>query len=138
MCVYTYITGSQRNNAYAQMISLDDSQARAICAPDNTRHASNKERERYVGTSPNLPTNIVDFRGFDSSIILILRGGILMSIGDSPESLSQAILVLVMLVGGLGVFAKRFGRTCRYELVLCLSASCCLDMHAHELDRYIL
>ena len=28
----------------------------------------------------------MDFRGFDSSIILILRGGILMSIGDFPES----------------------------------------------------
>ena len=41
----------------------------------------------------NLPTNIVDFKGFDSSIILISRGGILMSVGDFPESLSQAILV---------------------------------------------
>ena len=26
--------------------------------------------------TPNLPTNIVDFRGFDSSAILISRGGI--------------------------------------------------------------
>ena len=51
----------------------------------------------------NLRTNIMDFRGFDSSIVLILRGGILMSIGDSPESLSQAILVGIMLVGRLGV-----------------------------------
>ena len=42
------------------------------------------------------PTNIVDFRG--SSIILILRGGILTSIGNLPESLSRA-----MLVGRLGV-----------------------------------
>ena len=33
----------------------------------------------------NLPTNIVDFRGFYSSIILILRVGIRMSIGDFPE-----------------------------------------------------
>ena len=31
--------------------------------------------------TPNLPTNIVDCRGFDSSIILILRVGILMSTG---------------------------------------------------------
>ena len=43
--------------------------------------------------TPNLPTNIVDFRGFDSSIISIERCGILMSIGDLPESLSQAMLV---------------------------------------------
>ena len=40
-------------------------------------------------TTPNLPTNIVDFGGFDSSTILILRGGILTCIGDFPESLSQ-------------------------------------------------
>ena len=44
-------------------------------------------------STANLPTNIVDFRGFDSSMILILRGGILMSIGDFPESLSRAMLV---------------------------------------------
>ena len=34
----------------------------------------------------NLRTNPKDFRGFDSRIILILRGGILMSMGDFPES----------------------------------------------------
>ena len=34
-------------------------------------------------STANLPTNIVDFRGFDSSITLILRGGILMSIGKT-------------------------------------------------------
>ena len=43
--------------------------------------------------TPNPPTNIVDFGGFDSSVVLILRGGILMSIGDFPEVLSQAMLV---------------------------------------------
>ena len=41
----------------------------------------------------NLPTNIVEFGGLDSSTILIQRGGILMSIGDFPESLSRAMLV---------------------------------------------
>ena len=52
----------------------------------------------------NLRTNIMDFRGFDSSIIVLsLRGGIIMSIGDSPKSLSQAILVVIVLFGGLGV-----------------------------------
>ena len=34
--------------------------------------------------TPNLPTSIVDFRGLDSSTILILRGGILMSMGNFP------------------------------------------------------
>ena len=37
----------------------------------------------------NIRTKILDFRGFVSSIILILRGGILMSIGNFLESLSQ-------------------------------------------------
>ena len=53
--------------------------------------------------TPNLPTNILDFIGFDSSIILILRGGTLMPTGNIPASLSQAILVGIMLVGRLGV-----------------------------------
>ena len=57
----------------------------------------------FTGSTANLPTNIVDFRGFDSSIMLISRGGILMSIGDLPESSGQAMLVGIMLVGRLGV-----------------------------------
>ena len=40
----------------------------------------------------NLRTNMMDFRGFDSSIILILRGGILMSIGYFPENLRSSNL----------------------------------------------
>ena len=45
----------------------------------------------------------MDFRAFDSSIILILRAGILMSIGDFPESTD---LSRIMLVGRLGVVTK--------------------------------
>ena len=52
-----------------------------------------KPRESDEDDTPNLPTNIVDIRGFDSSMMLNLRGGILMSVGDFPESLSQAMLV---------------------------------------------
>ena len=61
-----------------------------------------------VSVTHNLPTNIVDFRRFDSSIILIERGRILMYIGDFPESLSQAMLVGTMLVGRLGVLILFF------------------------------
>ena len=50
----------------------------------------------------------MDFRGFDSNIILILRDGILMSIGHFPECLSQAILVGIILVERLGVEAELF------------------------------
>ena len=68
--------------------------------------ASWKRWTRLTFCAANLPTNIIDFRGFDSSIISTIRGGILMSIGDFPESSSQAILVGVMLVGRLGVLTK--------------------------------
>ena len=51
----------------------------------------------------NLHTRILDFRGFDSSRILILRGGILMSTGNFTESLSQQVLAGKFLVGRLGV-----------------------------------
>ena len=53
--------------------------------------------------APSPPTNIVGFRGLDSSVILIVRGGVPRPIGNFPESLSQAMLVGTMLVGGLGV-----------------------------------
>ena len=51
----------------------------------------------------NLRTKILDFRGFGSIRILILRGGILMSIGDFPEMWSQRVFVGTVLVGRLGV-----------------------------------
>ena len=60
----------------------------------------------------NLPTKIMDFRGFDSSIIFILRGGIPRPIGNFPESLGQAILVGTMLVGRLGVLVMTIVVAC--------------------------
>ena len=51
-----------------------------------------------VGDLGGLRTKILDFRGFDSSRIFRLRGGILMSIEDLPESLSRAILAGIILV----------------------------------------
>ena len=62
------------------------------------------------GCTANLRTKILDFRGLDSSRILILRSGILMSIGHFPEVLSQRILVGTILVGRLGVSGA--GRAC--------------------------
>ena len=55
-----------------------------------------------TSATANLRTKIPDFSVFDSSIILIVQGGILMTIGKLPESLSQAILAGVILVGRLG------------------------------------
>ena len=70
--------------------------------------------------TPNPPTNIADFRGFDSSIILIERGGIPRFIGKLPESLSQAMLVGTMLVGRLGVHNHS-----EPPLSVCASRSAC-------------
>ena len=46
---------------------------------------------------------------FDSSRILSVRGGIRMSIGNSPEVLSQLILVGMILVWKLGIPLGVFG-----------------------------
>ena len=56
----------------------------------------------YAPTA-NLRTRILDFRGFDSSRILILRGGILMPRGHFQYCLSQQTLVGIVVVGRLGV-----------------------------------
>ena len=53
-------------------------------------------------STANLRAKILDFRGFDSSGILIFRGGILISAGTFPEMLSQQIVVGIILVGRLG------------------------------------
>ena len=75
-------------------------------------------------STANLRTTIMDFRGFDSSIILISRRGILMSLGNYPESLSQRILVGIILVWGLGVLnwnvyikGNKFPPTASYSIV---------------------
>ena len=47
----------------------------------------------------------MDFGGFDSSIMLFVRGGILMSIGDFPEDLSQAMLARCNV-------SREIGRSC--------------------------
>ena len=51
-----------------------------------------RRRSQPTTNTANPPTNIVDFRGFASSAMLFLQGEILMSIGDFPESLRQAVL----------------------------------------------
>ena len=57
------------------------------------------------GSTTNLRTKTVDFRGFNSSIILIYRGGILRPKGNFPENVCQRILA-----GRLGVFRSRTPR----------------------------
>ena len=58
-------------------------------------------RAQLVNAAANLRTEILDFRGFDSSRILISRGGIVMSVETLQEMLSQRIVVGTILVGRL-------------------------------------
>ena len=58
--------------------------------------------------TPNLPTNIVGFGWFASSVILNVRGGIPRPIGNFLESLSRAILLGIMLVGRLCVWCHTY------------------------------
>ena len=51
---------------------------------------------------------IMEFRGFDSNIILIERGGIPRPIGISPEMFSQPIFGGIILVERLGVAQARW------------------------------
>ena len=81
---------------------------KAVRTPDDEGAQPQGRGEGVLGgadpcVTANLPTNITDFGGFDSSIILMLRGGIPRPVGNLPESLSQAMLVGIMLVGRLGV-----------------------------------
>ena len=74
---------------------------RAALAQFASRSARFKPQRLKV-IAANLRTKILDFRGFDSSRILILRDGILVSIGNLQEILSRRILVGIILVGRLG------------------------------------
>ena len=45
-----------------------------------------------IHSKANLRTKILDFRGFDSNGVLILRGGILKSIGSFPQNVESTHL----------------------------------------------
>ena len=60
-----------------------------------------------VVVTANLGTKILDFRGFDSRGVLILMGGIILSIGNLPETMSRRILAGIILVGRSGDYLSR-------------------------------
>ena len=83
-------------------------------------------------TTANLLTKILDFRWFDSSGILILRGGIRMSKGTFPESLSQAIIV------NETVRTDRILAACGVYTHICISifAACGVYTHIQYMYTY--
>ena len=97
----------------------------------------NEDRERSRGgrhppwnfplaDTADLRTEILDFGGFDSSRILMSRGGTLMSIGNFSEVLSQQTLV------GICNLSRGFGiSTCRketHDMLICFN-----DNHRHHM-----
>ena len=73
---------------------------------NNSNTNKNNNNSRSTHSMPSPPIKSLHFRGFDSSRLLILRGGILMSVESYrglPESLTQGLLIGKLLVGGLGV-----------------------------------
>ena len=52
---------------------------------------NNNSNDRLQALAADLRTRILDFGGLDSRRILLLTGGILMSIGNFPEGFSQRI-----------------------------------------------
>ena len=57
-------------------------------------------RGRWLVARPtaNLRTEILDFRGSDSSRVSIFRGGMLMPIGNLPEMSSPCVILLLLLI----------------------------------------
>ena len=99
MCIYTYI--------YIYIYTYN--RAAKKCAPMQTSATGAKRCGTGETALQIRPISVLIFwiSGFDFSIILILRGGILISIGISPDILSQAILVGIILVGRLGVVGPK-------------------------------
>ena len=82
------------------------------------RHSSKRERNdkeirgrRVPFGTPNLPTNIMDFRGFDSSIILIVKGWNSQAHGGFPRKFESGNLSMDNL-------SRETGRTA--------AAGCCV------------
>ena len=79
-------------------------------------------QEAKLGT-PSPPTKSLDFRGFDSSRLLIPRGGNShvrrICIAGLLESLTQGLLVGKPLIGGLGVVRSIAARSRVWEYINC-------------------
>ena len=98
---------------YAMLISEEASWrwGKGEGAEEGNRVRGNNHNDNDYDNMGTLRTKILDFGGFDSSIILILRGETLMPKGDFPEMSSRQILGGIILVG-------RFGRRVRGRISL--------------------
>ena len=94
----------------------------------------------HARRAPSLPevrpisviTRILDFRGFDSSIILVLRVGLLMSTGNFPEVSGQGILVGRLEVTQKSCRTLRFPNDKRASNIL---RSSCLKVETNNLQH---
>ena len=104
-CLYLIIISYRSPAALAQSWEAKGAVQRAApkAAVNGAAAVGAQSPEAFLLISANLRAKILDFRGFDSSMILNLSVGILMSKENSLEILSQQILVWIILVGRLGV-----------------------------------
>ena len=108
ICIYIYIERERYIHIYIYIYIYAELRTRESRKHSACRGGVHPEVRTALGVfsrlvTASLRTKIMDFGGFDTSRILSVRGGILMSKGNFPESLSQGILVGILLVGRLGV-----------------------------------
>ena len=83
MCIYIYTHIHIIVNVITAIIVIIVITIVSLIITQKFKDSAVPRTHSLIGIAPNLPTNIVDFRGFDSSTILDLRGGIPRPIGIS-------------------------------------------------------
>ena len=97
MLLKSPFTGPPFRDGETHLFSQHGMSVCTICVRPSA--AALNERSQAMSCYGHLRTKVLDFRGFDSSRIFILRGGIPRPIGSFPESLSQGILVRIISKG---------------------------------------
>ena len=120
--LYVYWLPSLNTDLYRLPRLWPEPPADASVAPHGPTE-SRRAAQRQPSPTASLRTKILDFRGFDSSIILILRCGILMSTGNLPEkfeSKNRGRDNLSREIGRTPLRPEMDVRTCAWILLLLL------------------
>ena len=104
VCIYIYIYIHTYICTYIQIVTHLFALATSLSLQVEGELATSERTGSAAEKTPraDLRAKILAFGGFDSSIILISRGGIPRAIGNFPEIMSQRIFVWIILVGRLG------------------------------------
>ena len=97
--IYIYMPLHELRSALNISIRIISNRGSQIPQLDAYDHLRSPRQNPKRASTANLRAKILDSRGFDSSRILNLRGGIIMSTGSFQDMLSQRILAGIILVG---------------------------------------